>query len=74
MSRNIVYLELAEEGGYVVSCPALPVCGTQGETRQEALEMIKDAIKGYVAGLRKHGEPVPPGIDETVEAVDVVAV
>ena len=67
MAKYVVYLEPAEEGGYIVSCPALPGCVTQGETKQEALDMIKDAIEGYIASLRKHGEPVPPGIEEAVE-------
>lgn len=51
--------EPAEEGGYVVSVPALPGCMTQGETFEEAVEMIKDAISGYVVSLRKHNEPIP---------------
>ncbi len=51
--------EPAEEGGYVVSVPALPGCMTQGETLEEAIEMIKDAISGYIASLRKHNEPIP---------------
>lgn len=59
MARFLVYLEPAEEGGYLVSAPALPGCVTQGETKEEALEMIQDAIAGYVASLRKHGEPLP---------------
>ena len=59
MKRYLVYLELAEEGGYVVSCPDFPGCVTQGDTRDEALEMIRDAIQGYIVSLEKHGEPVP---------------
>lgn len=51
--------EPAEEGGYVVSVPALTGCITQGDTLEEAMEMIKDAISGYVASLRKHHEPIP---------------
>ena len=51
-----VYLQKAEEGGYVVSVPALVGCVTQGETKEQALEMVKDAIEGYFASLRKHGE------------------
>lgn len=57
--RSIVYLEPAEEGGYVVTVPALPGCVTQGETREEALEMTRDAIAAYLASLAKHGEPLP---------------
>ena len=65
-----VYLQKAEEGGYIVSAPALPGCVTQGETRQEALEMIRDAIEGYIASLKKHGETVPQESGE-VEKVSV---
>ena len=67
MAKYLVYLEPEEEGGYTVSCPLLPGCVTQGETKEEALAMIKDAIEGYIASLEKHGEPVPPGIEEAVE-------
>ena len=63
MARFLVYLEPAEEGGYIVSAPALPGCVTQGETKEEALAMIKDAIEGYIASLRKHGEPLPSGYE-----------
>ena len=35
-----------EDGGYWVECPALPGCASQGETEEEALIMIKDAING----------------------------
>jgi len=73
LPRYVVYLEPAEEGGYIVSCPALPGCVTQGETREEALAMIKDAIEGYVASLKEHHEPIPPGIEEAVE-VEITAV
>ena len=63
IARFLVYLEPAEEGGYIVSAPALPGCVTQGETKEEALAMIKDAIEGYIASLRKHGEPLPSGYE-----------
>lgn len=64
-----VVIEIDEDGVYVAQCPSLPGCISQGKTREEALENIKDAIKGYIESLRKHGEPVPPGIEE--ELVDV---
>lgn len=40
-----------EDGGYVVSCPAIPGCHSQGETVEEALENIKDAISGCIEVL-----------------------
>lgn len=70
MASFTVFLECAEEGGYVVSCPALPGCVSEGETREEALENIKDAIAGYLAILKKHGLPTPT---VEVETVDVAA-
>jgi predicted RNase H-like HicB family nuclease len=62
MAKYVVYLEPAEEGGYIVSCPDFPGCVTQGESAEEALAMIKDAIEGYIFSLKKHGEAVPPGL------------
>ncbi len=37
-----------EDGGYWVDCPALSGCASQGDTVEEALEMIKDAIEGHI--------------------------
>ena len=42
-----------EDGGYVVECPALRGCASQGDTVEEALEMIRDAIRGHLAVLQK---------------------
>mgnify|MGYP000008675273 CR=1 FL=1 len=64
-----VIIERDEDGMYVVQCPALPGCVSQGRTREEALENIKDAIKGYLESLRKHGEPLPEVEEDTVEVV-----
>ena len=57
--KYTVIFEPAEEGGYVVSVPALPGCVTEGDTFEEAMEMVRDAISGYIASLRKHGESIP---------------
>jgi len=51
--------EPAEEGGFVVTIPALPGCVTEGDTFEEAVEMAKDAVKCYLGSLRKHKEPIP---------------
>jgi predicted RNase H-like HicB family nuclease len=46
----------AEEGGFWAEVPALPGCFTQGETKEELLENLKDAIRGCVAVLlEEHG-------------------
>lgn len=63
-----IIIEQDEDGIFVAKCPSLPGCISQGKTREEALENIKDAIEGYLASLKKHNEPVPPSIkEETVE-------
>jgi predicted RNase H-like HicB family nuclease len=48
--RYKVVLERSEEG-FSVSCPGLPGCWSQGDTEQEALENIQDAIREYLAAV-----------------------
>lgn len=47
----------------------LPGCVSQGNTRDEALVNIRDAIAGYLVSLKKHDEPVPPPISEDIVEV-----
>jgi len=54
-----VVLTPAEGGGYSVSVPALPGCVSQGESRDEALAMIREAIELYLESLDAHGDPLP---------------
>lgn len=57
-----------DEDGYIaVSCPALPGCHSQGRTREEAIANIAEAIQGYIASMRKHGESIPTTDIEEVE-------
>jgi antitoxin HicB len=55
-----VLFEPAEEGGYVVTCPALPGLVTEGDTLERARAMAADAIRLYLESLRKDGQPFPP--------------
>jgi len=57
--KYTVIFEPAEEGGFVVSVPALPGCASQGETFEEATEMIKDAIRGYLEVLKEEKQEIP---------------
>ncbi len=69
--RYTVILEPDEEGrGYTVRVPALPGCITEGQTREEALANAREAITGFIEGLRKAGEPVP----EEKEPVELATV
>ena len=64
-----ILIEQDEDGIYIAECPSLPGCISQGKTRGEALLNIQDAIKGYVESLKKHGEPIPPPIEEEIVEV-----
>ena len=44
---NVILHPDTEDGGYWVECPSLPGCASQGDTVEEASEMIKDAIIGH---------------------------
>ena len=56
-----------EDGIFVAECPALPGRVSQGNTRAEAIENIKNAAQGYLASLRKHGDQIPSSEELTVE-------
>lgn len=57
--KYAVIVEPGEDGYFVVHCPALPGCWSQGKTRDEALANIKEAIELYLESLKAHGEPIP---------------
>lgn len=76
MLKYTVILIPEEEGGYSVEVPALSGCYTQGETREEAIAMAKEAIELYLESCRAHGEPIPQetGVESlTVEIREPVA-
>lgn len=66
-----VVLQPEPEGGFSVSVPRLPGCMSQGETREEALAMVKEAIEGYLESLEAHGDPIPKPVE--VERITVGA-
>ena len=54
-----VIVEEQDEGGYVASVPDLPGLWTQGETREQAITMVKEALAGYLETLDELGMPIP---------------
>lgn len=66
-----VFLEPDPTGGYVVSCPSLPGCFSQGETLDEALENIKEAIELCVEEMIERKEKLPE-TDKTLVSSVVV--
>ena len=65
-----VLIEQDEDGVFVAEVPALPGCISQGRTRIEATENIKEAIALYLESLTANDEPVPPSITEELVEVE----
>lgn len=63
-------LQPEPEGGYTITVPALPGCISYGETFEKALDMIKDAMEGWLAVAREEGIPIP----EQLESIRVGAI
>ena len=60
-----------QEGGFTVLVPSLPGCITYGKNLEEAKEMARDAIKGYIYSLKKHKESIPSDVDNFVTTIDI---
>ena len=48
-----------EDGYWVAECPSLPGCVSQGKTKKQAIQNIKEAISCYIRALEEDGLPVP---------------
>ncbi|MBI4239928.1 type II toxin-antitoxin system HicB family antitoxin [Candidatus Uhrbacteria bacterium] len=60
-----------DEEGYVASCPQLKGCYTQGDTYEDVLENIKDAIKLYCLELKDSGESIPEAVTVMLTTLDL---
>ena len=66
-----------EEGRWVAEVPSLSGCVSEGNTKEEALEALRDAAQAYLEVLNQHGAPLPEDAQEEVSVInspDVVAV
>ncbi len=63
--RQVVIYADQDDGGWVAEVPSLPGCISQGDTREEVLRNIRDAIETWVDGAQQAGMEVP------VETFDV---
>ncbi|MFN0011330.1 MAG: type II toxin-antitoxin system HicB family antitoxin [Phycisphaerales bacterium] len=57
--RYTVILDREPDGGFHASCPALPGCHSQGDSLDEALQNVREAIEVYLESLTAHNEPFP---------------
>ena len=65
--KFIVTIERDEDGVHIVECPSIPGCVSQGNSEQEALENIKNAIRACLAVRSEQGMP----LTVTTREVDV---
>jgi predicted RNase H-like HicB family nuclease len=61
----------SDSDGYFVSCPSLQGCYSQGDTYEEAVENIKDAIRLHVEDRLANGEEVPENVTVSLSTVEV---
>ena len=57
--KSAIVIQKDEDNFYVASVPALRGCHSQGKTREEAVANVREAIRGYIVSMRKHGEEIP---------------
>ena len=62
MHLRQVIIKPGEDGFWVAECPSLPGCISQGQSRKEAIQNIREAIEGYIEVLQEIGEPIPPAM------------
>lgn len=67
MRQVLLYTD--EDGYWIAECPSLPGCNTQGDTREEAIANIREAIDGYIKALDDDGLPVPEEDEDTGQSL-----
>ena len=69
-----VVIEPSEDGGFFVECPELQGCYTSGETFDEAVNNIREAIKAHIEDRITDGESIPEEVDFTASIETTVSV
>ena len=54
-----VIIKPGEDGFWVAECPSLPRCISEGQSKEEAIQNIREAIEGYIEVLEEEGDPIP---------------
>ena len=65
ITRQVI-LYNGEDGCIIAECPSLPGCISQGKTRQEAIENIREAIQLYIEMRTERGDPIPDEKFDTI--------
>jgi antitoxin HicB len=70
LQLNVIF-HAEPEGGFTALVPTLPGCVSYGKTLKEAKVMVLDAIAGYLASLKKHGDPLPSDEESFISTVQI---
>ncbi len=71
MDFEVVLEEDPEDGGFIVHCPSLPGCFSQGDTKRKALRNIKEAIEAYLESMLKERLSLPKQVRIEISRVSV---
>ncbi len=71
--KYTVILEKGQESGYVAHVPALRGCVSEGDSREQALANVKEAIEVYIEALLEDGIPVPTEVGKEAVEIEVAA-
>lgn len=71
MKFTVILTPDLEDGGYTVECPTIPGCISEGDTIEDALSNVKEAIEGCLESLASRQQPLP--LDGTVIVATVEA-
>jgi predicted RNase H-like HicB family nuclease len=69
-----IIIHPAEEGGYWAEVAALPGCYSQGETVEETLLNVKEAIESHILALREDGQEVPEEEEVILSRIKVAGI
>lgn len=70
MSTYAIIIERADDGGFGAWSPDLPGCVALGDTEAEALDEMREAMRGHLELLRERGEPIPASATVSATTVD----
>ena len=59
-----------EDGRWVAEVPSLPGCATEGDSKEEALEALREAAQAYLDVMSEHGDPLPEKVQQEVLVID----
>jgi predicted RNase H-like HicB family nuclease len=71
--KYTIIIERGRESGFVAYAPTLKGCVSQGQTKEEALKNIKEAMEVYIESLLEDGLPIPTEIGKDTVELEVAA-